>query len=88
MNEDLVKKADILKAISHPTRLCIVKGLLESGAHNVTDIQSCLEVPQSTVSQHISRLKAAGIVEGKREGVEIFYYIVNEDVKKVIKALF
>ncbi|SDZ38143.1 Helix-turn-helix domain-containing protein [Proteiniborus ethanoligenes] len=88
MNEDLVKKADILKAISHPIRLCIVKGLLENGAHNVTDMQSCLDAPQSTVSQHLTRLKAAGIVEGKREGVEIYYYLVNEEVKNVIRALF
>ncbi len=88
MNDEMIRKADILKAIAHPVRLCIVKGLLENGECKVTDIQQCLEVPQSTVSQHLTRLKAAGIVEGRRDGVEIYYYLVNDEVKNVIKALF
>ncbi len=88
MNDEMIRKADILKAIAHPVRLCIVRGLLETGECKVTDMQQCLDVPQSTVSQHLTRLKAAGIVEGKRNGVEIYYYLVNEDVKNVIRALF
>lgn len=88
MNDEMIRKADILKAIAHPVRLCIVRGLLENSERKVTDMQQCLEVPQSTISQHLTRLKAAGIVEGKRNGVEIYYYLVNEDVKNVIRALF
>lgn len=88
VNEEINRKADILKAIAHPVRLCIVKGLLENGEHKVTDIQQCLDVPQSTISQHLTRLRAAGIVEGKRNGVEIYYHLVNEEVKNVIRALF
>lgn len=85
---DFERKAEILKAIAHPIRLCLVMGLMNEGGCNVTKIQNCLQSPQSTVSQHLSKLKAAGIVEGKRRGVEIYYCIVNEDVKKIIKALF
>lgn len=88
INEELINTAEILKAISHPIRLCIVRGLLENGGHNVTEMQNCLDTPQSTISQHLMRLKAAGIVEGVRSGTEIKYHLVNEDVKKVIKALF
>jgi len=88
INEDLIKKAEVIKAISHPVRLCIVRGLLESGGRNVTEMQNCLDTPQSTISQHLTRLKAAGIVEGVRNGTEINYYLVNEDVKKIIKSLF
>lgn len=85
---DLEEKAEILKAIAHPIRLCIVRGLIEQKGRNVTNIQTCLEMPQSTVSQHLAKLKAAGIVEGKRSGTEVNYYVINEDVQKVVKELF
>lgn len=81
------EKSDILKAIAHPVRLCIVKGLLDSEC-NVTKIQECLCLPQSTVSQHLSKLKAARIIEGERKGLEICYRVVNDDIKRIIKALF
>ncbi len=80
------EKVDKLKAISHPHRLCIIKGLMESSC-NVTKIQECLKLPQSTVSQHLSKLKAAGIVEGVRSGLEICYSVVDEDVKKIMTII-
>jgi ArsR family transcriptional regulator len=86
--KELEEKADILKAISHPVRLCIVRGLLNEGESNVTNMQNCLDAPQSTISQHLAKLKAAGIIEGERKGTEIFYKVVNEEVKKIIKAIF
>jgi len=88
ITKELERKAEILKALSHPIRLCMVKGMLEEECANVTKIQNCLNAPQSTISQHLSKLKAAGIVEGRRSGVEINYYIVDETVKKIIKAMF
>ncbi len=79
-------KAEKLKAISHPYRLCIIKGLLDSSC-NVSKIQECLDLPQSTVSQHLSKLKAARIVEGVRNGLEISYSVVDDDVKKIVNIL-
>lgn len=76
-------KAEKLKAIAHPHRLCIIKGLMENSC-NVTKIQECLKLPQSTVSQHLSKLKSAGIVEGSRNGLEICYSVVDEDVKQIV----
>lgn len=81
------EKAEKLKAISHPHRLCIIKGLMDNSC-NVTKIQECLKLPQSTVSQHLSKLKAAGIIEGKRSGLEICYKVVDEDAIAVVKKLF
>ncbi|TDX59288.1 ArsR/SmtB family transcription factor [Orenia marismortui] len=86
--EVLKNKAKVLKALSHPIRLCIVKGLMEDEGCNVSKMQNCLEIPQSTLSQHLAKLRNLGILEGKRNGVEINYYVINEDAKKLIKALF
>jgi len=82
-----VQKSELLKALAHPTRLCIVKGLIEKES-NVTSIQKCLDLPQSTISQHLFKLKAVGIIKGEREGLKISYQVINEDVRRIIKTLF
>jgi len=80
------KRADLLKTLGHPVRLCIVNGLLTREC-NVTGIQECLKLPQSTVSQHLSILKSRGIIKGERNGLEITYKVVNEDARKILRAL-
>lgn len=82
------QKAEILKALAHPIRLCIVKGLLESGGSNVTNMYTCLDAPQSTISQHISKLKAARIIKGEKRGLEIFYTVISQEAKNIIKGIF
>lgn len=79
------RKAEKLKVLGHPVRLCIVNGLI-SRECNVTGIQECLQIPQSTVSQHLGILKAHGIIKGKRNGLEITYSVVDEDVIRLIRA--
>lgn len=83
--EDL---AEILKAIAHPVRLCIVRGLVSGGSCNVTYMQGCLNIPQSTISQHLAKLKSAKIIEGKRKGLEIVYSVKNPMVVEMIKIMF
>ncbi len=90
MDKDSIKYneiAEILKVLAHPVRLCIVKGLLDKGECNVTYMQSCLEAPQSTISQHIQRLKSAGIIEGRRNGLEIYYKVCNDKVANLVNLL-
>lgn len=80
------EKAELLKVLGHPVRLCIVAGLMENSC-NVSRIQECLSLPQSTVSQHLSALKARGVIKGERRGTEICYSVVSEAAKQVIRAL-
>ena len=80
--------SEILKAIAHPIRLCIIKGLIEDKESNDKNIQNCLNVPQSTISQHLYKLRTAGIVDYRKDGVESNYYIVNSDVVKIVGILF
>lgn len=82
------KIAEVLKALSNPVRLCIVHGLLEKGSCNVSYMEKCLEVSQSGISQHLSKLKSAGIVKCERIGNEVHYTIANDDVKKFITTIF
>ncbi|GMQ58584.1 metalloregulator ArsR/SmtB family transcription factor [Vallitalea sediminicola] len=80
--------AEILKVLGHPTRLCIVNGLIRNKGCNVSFMQSCLNIPQSTVSQHISKLKSAGIIVGERKGLEITYKVVNQIAIDLVTSLF
>ena len=78
--EEYTELAEILKALAHPVRLCIVRGLIQKGECNVTHMQSCLDIPQSTVSQHLLKLKSAGIICGLRNGLEINYKLCDPRV--------
>jgi len=79
-------RAEKLKAIAHPYRLAIIKGLMEHSC-NVTKIQECLKLPQSTVSQHLAKLKAAGIIEGVRNGLEVCYRVIDENIGEIVSKI-
>lgn len=85
---ELQAVADMLKAIAHPVRLCIVRGLWQNGCCNVTHMQQCLGAPQSTVSQHLARLRQAGIIEGRRRGLEICYQLRSKKTEALMACLF
>lgn len=86
--EDLASKAELLKTLAHPVRLCIVKGLAGKRECNVSFMQHCLNMPQSTISQHLAKLRSCGIIKGKRVGVEVYYKLVNPFAERLINALF
>ena len=79
-------EAEIFKVLGHPVRLKIVAGLCTREC-NVKHIWECLGLPQATVSQHLALLKNKGIIEGKREGVEVHYSVVHPLAKKLIEVL-
>jgi len=80
--------AEMLKILAHPVRLCIINGLLGKGICNVSHMQDCLGIPQSTLSQHLQKLRMAKIIVGERNGLEINYRICNEEVRELIEFLF
>ncbi|NTV48642.1 MAG: winged helix-turn-helix transcriptional regulator [Geobacteraceae bacterium] len=78
--------AEVLKVLGHPIRLKIVAGLCTQEC-NVKHIWECLGLPQATVSQHLALLKNKGIIDGKRDGVEVHYSVINEFAKRIINSL-
>ncbi len=83
----LEDSSELFKALGHPSRLCILYNLIEQKEGTVSEMQSCLNEPQSTVSQHVGKLRTAGIIRGDRNGTEINYKIVNERVIEILKTL-
>ncbi|MFA5183603.1 MAG: metalloregulator ArsR/SmtB family transcription factor [Syntrophales bacterium] len=84
INREIEKQAELLKAVGHPARLAIVKGLAVNEC-NVNKMVAGLDLPQSTVSQHLNVLKAAGIIEGERRGVKVCYRVVDPFIRKVLQ---
>lgn len=74
----------ILKAIAHPDRIEIILGLREDGC-NVTEIQTRLGLPQSTISHHLIMLKNLGILKSRRMGTMVCYCVEMEGVKKILE---
>jgi len=86
--KEIREKAALLKALSNPVRLCIVRELIERKECNVSGMQRCLELSQSTVSQHLGRLRDMGIISCERKGTEVFYRITSEKAEDIIRVLF
>ena len=80
------REAEILKVLGHPVRLKIVAGLMSQSC-NVKKIWECLELPQATVSQHLALLKNKGVIEGKRDGVEVFYQVTSVEARNIVTSL-
>lgn len=86
VSRNFSEEAEIFKVLGHPVRLKIVAGLCTREC-NVKHIWECLGLPQATVSQHLALLKNKGIIEGKRDGVEVHYSVVHPLAKKLIEVL-
>jgi DNA-binding transcriptional ArsR family regulator len=74
--------SQIFKALSHPARLRLVENLMSQECC-VGEIQECLALSQPNVSQHLSVLKKAGIIAGKREKNKICYKISDDRVREI-----
>ena len=69
-------RAEVLKALAHPTRLLLVD-LLRTGEKCVMALLRVAEVDGSTISRHLERLKAVGIVDSRRDGQKIIYRLAQ-----------
>ena len=65
-------KADVLKALSHPTRLWMAEQLA-GGERCVCEFVEDVDADFSTVSKHLSVLKQVGIVDIEKRGKKVFY---------------
>jgi len=66
--------SDLMKALADPTRLTMLASLWKADAPIcVCDFTVGLGLTQPTISHHMARLKAAGLVESQKRGIWIYY---------------
>lgn len=86
MQDRCVEVAGLLKHFSHPQRLLILCFLAEGEKH-VGEIQEAAGLSQSQTSQFLKRMQGEGLVDYRREKNFSYYFIANEDVMKLLKAM-
>ncbi len=69
-------RAQIIKALAHPSRLFIVEELA-NGKRCVQELAEMIGVDGSTVSKHLSILKNSGLVNDEKSGTSVFYELVT-----------
>jgi DNA-binding transcriptional ArsR family regulator len=79
-------QAVFLKALGQPTRLQILD-LLKNGERCVCEIFPAINQEQANVSKHLTILKQSGILESRKEGLRVTYWIKNKEVLDLIKGV-
>lgn len=75
-----------LKALSHETRLLAICYIGE-GEKTVQDLENFLGTTQSTVSQHLAKLRDKRILDTRREGNQVYYRVAKKKALRVIAGL-
>ncbi len=82
----LSRAAETIKLLGHPERLKIVE-ILEAGESTVSEIQAELDLPQAIVSQHLAKLRGLGIVAAERNGVHVYYRVMEPKVMHILECI-
>jgi DNA-binding transcriptional ArsR family regulator len=83
MDELLVVRAEILKAIAQPTRMKIID-FLRDGERCVCEIFPAIAEEQSNTSRHLNLMQSCGILQRRKEGIKIFYGLKHPEVLEIM----
>ncbi|TMI79129.1 MAG: helix-turn-helix transcriptional regulator [Bacillati bacterium ANGP1] len=88
--DDVARYADMFSALGTEPRLRIVRLLLSAHPEGmvVGNIQSELEIPHSTLSHHLEKLKNEGLVTVRREGTYLWYAADTETLRELLGFLY
>ena len=79
-------QSEFLKALSHPTRLAILE-ILRDGEQCVCHMEATLGLRQAYISQQLMILKNAGLIEPRRDGLNLYYRVLQPEIYQVLDAL-
>src|SRR4051794_28251692 len=78
-------KAELFKALGHPTRIRILE-ILRGGEASVSELQASLDVDAPSVSQQLAVLRARRLVETRKAGSNVFYRVRDPQVWQILDA--
>ncbi len=74
----------VFNALARSTRLQILE-LLRDGEKSISELSPRLGIDQSAISRHLSILRNAGIIRGRKQGVNVYFSIADERVLKMVE---
>jgi ArsR family transcriptional regulator len=88
--EQVVKYADMFSAMGTEARLRIMQLLLSAHPEGlvVGEIQQALDIPNSTLSHHLDKLKAEDLVRVRRESTFLHYKANTEALQELLQFLY
>ncbi len=81
------RASTLMKTLGHSGRLMILCNLAE-GERSVGNLAQDLDISQSSLSQHLARMRSEGLVETRRESQTVFYRLNDGEVGSVIESLY
>ena len=86
MKTNASRAAQLMKALGNESRLLILC-YLDGKELSVTQLNNCLDLSQSALSQHLAVLRKDGLVNTRRESQTIFYSLSGDTAKRIIHTL-
>ena len=75
-------QAELCKTLSNPKRLEILDILKEQGEISVNSLAEILAIPKANTSQHLAVLRQAGVVNTRKDGINVYYSLRSEKISE------
>ncbi|EJF10123.1 MULTISPECIES: helix-turn-helix transcriptional regulator [Pontibacter] len=83
----LERTAYVLKCVAHPVRISIIDLLEQEEQLTVSQLQEVLEIEQSLLSHHLTNMRDKGLVETRRQGKNVFYFLTDSSISNIIECI-
>lgn len=87
MEQNADEASQLLTAMANPKRLLILCNLIDQEL-NVGQLAERVNLAQSPLSQHLSKLRAWGFVKTRRDGQQVNYSLQSEEVRQILTTLY
>jgi ArsR family transcriptional regulator len=78
--------ADVCKTFANPYRLQIID-MLGDGEMTVTQLVVAIGIPKANVSQHLTLMRDKGVLESRKEGVNVFYRLASPKITRACRLM-
>lgn len=82
-DRDVRRAADTFRLLADPTRVRILWALLQ-GETSVACLADIVGAAPTAVSQHLAKLRLAGLVQGRRQGTYVYYVAADESLRSLL----